>query len=138
MNIEKLIAESWQLGLVVFFTRLIKLDLIIEVYYFYSPKDFAAALWSNGKTADSGSVYRGSNPCGAAIIFTSIYVNNVGAFSIRFLPKLCHNWRRSEGKFEILVWYSCLKMVLICEYFTCTLFDDISCPIYTRCTDESL
>ncbi len=25
------------------------------------------ALWSNGKTADSGSVYRGSSPCRAAI-----------------------------------------------------------------------
>ena len=30
------------------------------------------ALWSNGKTADSGSVYRGSSPCRAAIFTFSL------------------------------------------------------------------
>lgn len=40
-------------------------DIARRFLYIGSPKnEFAPS--SNGKTADSGSVYRGSNPCGAA------------------------------------------------------------------------
>ena len=48
------------------------LDLV-EPAFFSSP---IAAPSFNGRTADSGSAYRGSNPWGAANLFFSLQINN--------------------------------------------------------------